>query len=234
MYVSSRGETGASMRVLNAARPDQGLGFITAAAAIISAAATGATLFGGKEHRTPWGFLYDEYPRKIYEAEAAIAQATGQPLPPDPGGGATPAGGPQYQASMLAIVPKYAPGSESQIAAYDRRLNEPNGAYEVAYTKQLGVLQSLAGGTPQPTPAQTMPARPVVSTPYGDIPSVQVTPTVPLTAAQRRAAERQGIMQAGMIPDLGPYGPMILIGGAALVLILSMSAPAPKGNGKAR
>jgi hypothetical protein len=227
MYISSRGETGAPTYVLNASRDSGGLGFVTAAAAIISAAATGATMFGGKEHRSPWGFLYDEYPRKIYEAEAAIAQATGQPLPPDPGGGATPAGGPQYQASMLAIVPRYVPGSESQIAAYDRRLNEPNGAYEVTYTKQLGVLQSLAGGTPQPTPAQTMPARPV----YSSIPSVQVTPAVPLTAAQRRAAGLP-MMQASMLPDLGPYGPMILIGGAALVLILSMNAPAPKGKSR--
>jgi hypothetical protein len=39
------------------------------------------------------------------------------------------------------------------------------------------------------------------------------------------------ITQASMLPDLGPYGPMILIGGAALVLILSMQS-SPKGKGR--
>lgn len=228
MYVSSRGELGAVTYALNAPRNANDLGFIATAAAIIGAAATGASLFGGKLHQAPWGFLYDEYPRKIYEAEAVIRGATGEAMPPDPDpGNPKPKGGPAYQAAMLDIVPRYVPGSESQIAAYDRRLNEPGGAYEKTYQGQLDRLGVMQGRASTPMPAQqATAARPVSA-------GVAIPSTIPVTPRVRSPYDTTGtkFMQAGMIPDLGPYGPMILIGGAALVLILSMQS-APKGKGR--
>jgi hypothetical protein len=108
-----------------------------------------AGLLGGKAHYSPWNFLYDDYPQHIYENEItinglrnAIARYTGAPQNPDPPI-YSKKGGPQYQASMQAIVPKYVPGSESQIAAYDRRLNEAGGAYETTVKQQISLAPQL-------------------------------------------------------------------------------------------
>lgn len=109
----------------------------------------GVGLFSGKAHYSPWNFLYDDYPQHIYEAENAIvslrnalARYTGaQQVSPPPMYSKT--GGAQYQASMQAIVPQYVPGSQSQIAAYDRKLNEPGGAYESTVKQQLALIPQL-------------------------------------------------------------------------------------------
>jgi hypothetical protein len=194
MYVSSRNELGA---------------ILPTAAAIIE---TGASLFADKPHYAPWGFLYDEYPRKIYEAEAVIRSQTGEPMPPDPDpGNPKPRGGPAYQVAMLAIVPRYVRGSESQIQAYDRRLNEPGGAYERTYQSQLDRLAQLQGRAPTPMPAQITSAVPVSAqiaiptaipvTPRRELPS-GVPTGMPLTQASMSAL------------------PLLAIGGLALVLLM--------------
>jgi hypothetical protein len=166
----STGATGASIGT--AIMP--GIG--TAIGALIGA---GAGLISGKAHYSPWNFLYDDYPQHIYENEViingvrnAIARYTGAPQLPDP-----PMyqkkGGPQYQASMLAIVPKYSPGSETQIAAYDRRLNEAGGAYENTIKAQIALAPQLQNELQnwqqrgQPLPTSPQPASPTAVAPYG-------------------------------------------------------------------
>lgn len=215
-----------------------GLGFIATAAAIVSMAATGAKLFGGKAHYSPWNFLYDEYPRKIYEAEATIRTMTGEPLPPDPGGGAAPPGGEAYQRSMLAIVPRYVPGSEPLIAKYDRTLNEKNGAYEVTYQKQLSSLATQQGQAAPAMPAQSASsARPVsASAAYAPAPSAVPPSQYPITDGYGRVIDPktgrvvQGAQQASMFTGLDGIPIPLLIGGAALALILLMQSSGKKGR----
>lgn len=117
--------------------------------AIGSLIGAGVGMLSGKAHYSPWNFLYDDYPQHIYENETsvvalknALAKYTGQPQLPAPPM-YSKKGGTQYQASMQAIVPQYVPGSEADIAAYNRRLNESGGAYEITMQKQLALIPEL-------------------------------------------------------------------------------------------
>lgn len=221
---------------------NNGLGFVATVAAIgtiLSAASTGAKLFGGKVHYSPWNFLYDEYPRKIFEAETVIRQAKGEPPAPDPGGGARPTGGAQYQASMQAIVPRYVPGSEPLIAAYDRRLNEAGGAYEKAYYAQLAELARLQGQAAPSMPAQSAQAAKPAKSSGSAMPS-SVAPTLtppsqyPLTDGYGNVVDASGrpiqpaYSQAGMF-GTGNITPL-MIGGAAIGLLLLLTQTNSGGN----
>lgn len=210
--------------------------------AIGAAVGAVAGLLSGKAHYSPWGFLYDDYPQHIYQNEVqirnlknAIAHLQGQPevpLPPM----YSKTGGAQYQASMQDIVPKYVPGSESQIAAYSRTLNEPGGAYEQTVQIQLGLIPQLtqqlnslqgttlvASGIPiagsatvgvQPQAMVLAPApttASLVQVPQASYsPSPFVSPTAPL---QTQSA---GMLDFSQLGGITPY----LIGGAALLIIL--------------
>jgi hypothetical protein len=225
---------------------DEGLGFIAAAAAIISIAATGAKFFGGKVHYSPWNFLYDEYPRKIYEAEAVIRSIKGDALPPDPGGGASPPGSAEYQASMLNIVPRYVSGAEPLIAAYDRRLNEASGAYEKTYYAQLAELARLQGQPPPVMPSQSAlaakPASAQVAYPSATSPAPSAAPpsSYPLTDGYGNIVDARGkilkpaVTQASMFPtEMGNIAPLVIGGAAILILILSQSGSSGgKSKGK--
>ncbi|MGH8742861.1 MAG: hypothetical protein ACREUY_01130 [Burkholderiales bacterium] len=199
MYVTSRNELGQALPLLTAA---------TGAAQLLP------RLISGKPHNSPWGFLYDEYPRRIYELEKIVRSYTGEELPPDPDPGqAKPRGGPAYQASMLDIVPRYVPGSESQIASYDRRLNEAGGAYERTYQSQQETIASFEGARAAPMPAQA-PTAAVAVSPQTAIPStVTVTPQRQLP---RGFPTVLPITQASMT-----MLPLLAIGGLALVLMMT-------------
>ena len=147
-----------------------------AVGAVIGAA---SSLMTKKPHLSPWGFPYDDYAQKIYENEItinalrnAIARYTGQPQTSDPPM-YSKKGGTQYQASMQAIVPRYVPGSESQIAAYDRRLNEGGGAYEQTVQRQIALAPQLQQQlqvlqqTSQPLPIQPASGSATAPLPYG-------------------------------------------------------------------
>lgn len=232
----------------NQAPQHQDLGFITAAAAIISMAATGAKLFGGKLHYSPWNFLYDEYPRKIYEAEAALRSMRGESLPPDPGGGAKPTGGAEYQASMLDIVPRYVPGSEPLIASYDRKLNEANGAYEITYGKILQALQSAQGMSPSGplVPAQHATSAKPASYPSSTAAAPKLTPPSQygLTDGYGRPIDQYGNLidprtgqpiqqqRASMLDNMGDIAPY-LIGAVGLIVILATQNKS-SGNGSSK
>jgi hypothetical protein len=162
-----------------------------------------AGLVSGKAHYSPWNFLYDDYPQHIYENEItinglrnAVARYTGAPQTPDPPM-YSKKGGAQYQASMQAIVPKYVPGSESQIAAYDRKLNEAGGAYETTVKQQISLAPQLQAqlqnlqATSQMLPTQPASGSATAPLPYGP-PGAQ-----PLTAPQT--------------PYQGPYSPPPLL-----------------------
>jgi hypothetical protein len=227
MYVRSRGElrgglgatatkpimtgtaTGASIG--SAIVPGIGTVIGAAVGAVIGAA---VKLFGAKEHNSPWGFLYDDYPLKIYEAEVLVRQAFGMEMPPM----AVRTGGTQYQASMQDIVPRYVPGSEQQIAAYDRRLNEPGGAYEVTYGKQLDLLRQIQSYISQQRAVPQVQIAPTVQTPtpfksISPPPSTQYysSAVTPQAAAQRLAPS--------VMPPTSPFIPLLGIG--ALLALLS-------------
>jgi len=213
MYVRSRGELGEMGQWIALATT-----ILSAAGSAASSAQSGG-LFSGKLHQSPWGFAYDDYPMKIWDAERAIAEAMGREIPPMWARN----GGEAYQASMQAIVPRYVPGSEQKIAAYDRTLNEAGGPYETTYAKQLETLRVLMNKQTPPAPSAPLnykptqlptAAKPAVTTPgmeYG------FPDTIPVTPQQR--------LQAGMLPgfDMNSALPFI-IGGGALMLILALTA----------
>jgi len=222
-------------------------GIGTAIGALIGGA---AGLFSGKAHYSPWNFLYDDYPQHIYDNEIqlngirnAIAAYTGAAQTPDPPM-YSKKGGPQYQASMLAIVPKYVPGSESLIAAYDRKLNEAGGAYENTVKAQIAAfpqlqnqLQNLqasgrplappvAPGSPtspqaiyQPQPYQMAPAPIQPVTPYN--PYAQPVPISPgnISITSPGAAP----MTADIFGGAGGYMPYLL-GGLGLLAVFAFGA----------
>lgn len=233
------------MYIANRPTPDRTMGFpiIAAISAAVSAAsaANSAGLFSGKIHTSPWGFVYDDYPLKIYEAEVAIKnlrdainEARGLPptpaLPPPP----TRTGSAQYQTAMLAIVPKYAPGWEDEIAAYNRTLNETGGGYELTYGKQQEVLQQLImeARALQATPASPVmgpaPLRPDLYSPASPVGGVVApSPYTPRTALPPGVSpsptpyiygqQRPGMSAAGMFGP-GEFSPL-LIGGLALAAV---------------
>ncbi len=216
---------------------DEGLGqWVALATAALSAASQGG-LFAGKVHYSPYGFLYDDYPQKIWEAEKAIAEGTGQPIPPQ----FSKTGGAQYQASMLAIVPKYVPGSEQMIANYDRRLNEAGGAYEVTYGKQLDRLKKLVAGQTVPPPALATAVIPAQSSsaavPIAAQPNLPAltqdvfqTPGVAPAPGQPGYPPPPGarpIMQASMFPDLSQIPLPVILGAGALLLLLLVQGHSP-------
>lgn len=214
----------------------------TAIGALLGA---GVGLFSGKAHYSPWNFLYDDYPQHIYQNEAdiiaienQIAKYTGQamqPLPPM----YQKTGGPQYQASMQAIVPKYVPGSQGQIASYNRALNESGGAYETTVKMQLALypqlqaqLQQLQTQPLPPPPPPTQTLAPVQSgsatapAPYGGPAPTQLVapgsyaPATPFstTATPYSAPTVMPQLQPG--PSMQPYYPPAAAGST-----ISVSAP---------
>lgn len=203
----------------------QELGQWVALATAIIGAASSAGLFSGKVHTSPWGFLYDDYPMKIWEAAKAVAEATGTAIPPQ----AVRTGGTAYQASMQAIVPPLFPGKEQEVSAqiknYDRRLNEPGGYYELAYTILLDKLRSLVNQA-----RTTFQAPPVVANPYAGA----ATPIIPQTpqpqfalpTQQRAFAQPQQplqISQAGMF-DMQHVTPFVLAGISVFALMMILDA----------
>jgi hypothetical protein len=188
----------------------------------------GVGLFSGKAHYSPWNFLYDDYPQHIYEAENAIvslknalARYTGQPqLPAPPMYSKT--GGPQYQASMQAIVPQYVPGSQAAIAKYDRKLNEAGGAYENTLKQQLAIIPQLqqALQSAQSSGAPIVPSVPASGSatapaPYGGPGSPQLIAP-------------PGMPQLTPGPSMLPYtmGPQNISPGAGYSLSPTYNAPA--------
>lgn len=198
MYVHSRGELG------------QVLPAISAGAGLISPL---ISLFAGKKHYSPWGFLYDEYLQRIWDNETQISAAIGAPEPMGP----RPiprTDTPNLKEVAKSIVSKYVPGAEAQIDVWDRRLNEPGGAFEIAYQKQLAYLAQLTG---QPAPAMPPQSQ------YAAVPvsaQTAIPSTVPIPPRGKAP-----YIQAGMLPDLGQYGPLLLVGGAALLLFTILGSP---------
>lgn len=204
--------------------------WIALATAIVSAAgsAYSSGLFGGKPHFSPWGFLYDEYPQKIWDAEKTIREATGKPPVKAPRPATT---GPSGQVATLEIIPPYFPGNADvvkQIEAGDRRLNEPGGYREQTYQKQLDILDQL---TKQARAAFTAP--PLSPTPYAGA-AVPIVPQVPIFAPQQQpglppqfapqqrvfpTAQPLQISQAGMI-DMQSVTPFLLAGAGVFALML--------------
>lgn len=226
--VGANAATGAA--VGTAALP--GIG--TAVGAVVGAV---AGLLGPKQHLSPWGFLYDDYPQHIYENEVqirqlknALAQIQGSPVVPMP-----PmyqkTGGAQYQASMQDIVPKYVPGSEAQIAAYSRTLNEPGGAYERTVQIQLGMIPQLqaqlqglqqstlrasgiplAGSATAPSNLIQPGLAPTAASTY-QIPQMEYQPS-PFSPAP--AYQSAGMMDMSSLGGMAPY----ILGGVALLIVL--------------
>lgn len=200
---------------------DQGLGQWVALATAIISVATSAASSGmfSKVHTSPWGFLYDDYPLKLYEAEKAIAEATGAPMPPQ----AARSGGSAYQASMQAIVPKYFPGKEqevsAQIAAYDRRLNEPGGYYELAYTKQLDILRALVNQARSKFVAPNIQANP-----YAGAATPLNPQQLPVQQRAFNPAPREPQISAAGLFDMQHVTPFVLAGIGVFVLMTFLDA----------
>lgn len=211
-------------------------------AAIGAAIGAAASLLQGKQHYSPWGFLYDDYPQHIWQNESTIVslenqlnQLTGKPqIPAPPMYSKT--GGAQYQASMQAIVPKYVPGSEQQIANYDRTLNESGGAYEQTVAAQLAIipqlqqeLAQLKGGSIPASPAVTI-GQPLVA-PYSSAPV-----TIPQTVAPYSyslSPTPQTSAQPQQQTALAGFGTPILLGIMGLAALMVMRAPNyPEKKGK--
>lgn len=152
-----------------------------------SLAATIASVFGGpsKDDKigasaTKFGFVANNYPDYIYQAERAIreyknaiAGYTGESLvPPPPQGsyGGKPTGV-TFAQMLLDIVPRYVSGAEARIKKGDNKLEQPNNVYEQVFAKQNELLNTLknrlaalqqsgqasAPGGPQVSPVQTQP-----------------------------------------------------------------------------
>jgi hypothetical protein len=221
------------------------------------------SLVSGKAHYSPWNFLYDDYPQHIYENEAAIVTlknainsiiAPGSAVIPSPPM-YSKTGGSQYQTSMQAIVPQYVPGSESQIANYNRALNESGGAYEKTFGMQLALIPQLQAqlqqvqGRAQQVQAQPIPGSATSPAPVSQplpqffAPPVQQGPQyfqpqqpqqifVPSAAPASAQAPNITITSPGQLPQMQPMQSDILsspympymIGGAALLLVLALTA----------
>jgi hypothetical protein len=149
---------------------------ITAALQVIPLA---VSLFGGKKHYSPWGFLYDDYPLHIGENEQtivtlknAIAQYTGaQQITPPP---QVNRGDWQQSLSVMKqIVPQYISGQESALASNNRSLNESGGGYERTYAAQAALIPKLQAQynqlqvTAKPAPGQPASGSPMAPAPYG-------------------------------------------------------------------
>ncbi len=199
---------------------EEGLGqWIALATAALSAAgqASGSGLFAGKAHYSPWGFLYDEYGQKMWDAEKAIREATGQVPVKAPRPLTT---GPSGMIAALEIVPAYVPGSEQMISNYDRRLNEPGGAYEVTYGKQLARMDALVKGQTVPPPAMTTAFIPQQSASA----AIPISAQPPLPALQQVQAPGTRaplpVTQASMFGGLSSIPLPVILGGAAVLALL--------------
>jgi hypothetical protein len=122
--------------------------FIGPAASLISPL---ISLISGKQHFSPYGFLVDDYPDnivanevKINQLQTQIANLMHQP-PPAP---YAPAqgfqghnGSPAWQATMLPLIQKYAPGYTQYVATYARQLGD---GYNQTFAAQLQLIQQLS------------------------------------------------------------------------------------------
>jgi hypothetical protein len=216
-------------------------------------AAIGAVggLLVGKKHYSPWGFLYDDYPKRIYANEVEIVNLKNAisalqggpqlPKPPDPLAGGFDKT--RFIAAMLQIVPQYAPGSESQIKSFDRRGNEPGGSNEIAYgaqislipqlQQQLASLQTAAairgnvpspGSATQPVQLQLQPPAPM-SPATVQIPTAPQTQAYPYTAPPSSATDYVPAIrpqEAGMLPSFDTNSAApYVIGGLALLFLIA-------------
>lgn len=124
---------------------------IPAISAVGSIAAPLMSLISGKKHPSPWGFLVDDYPdnivaneTKINSLQSQLARLLGQQPPPPyaPASGFSgKKGSDAWQATMMPLIAKYAPGYTQYVPHYERALGD---GYQQAYASQLDIINRLS------------------------------------------------------------------------------------------
>lgn len=123
---------------------------IPAVSAVSSLIGPLTSLISGKKHYSPWGFLIDDYPdnivaneTKINQLQQQLAMLIGQAPPPQfaPASGFQGhKGSPAWQATMMPLIQKYAPGYVQYVKGYDRQLVD---GYQQAYQAQQNIMNTL-------------------------------------------------------------------------------------------